>query len=309
MALLQPLSPRDVLAQVAQAIPPACRPYVIIVGSLAAGYHFFANDGARAVRTKDVDCMFSPHAKAVAAAQQVTHELLAADWVQRSGEWSTPGSANDPVDKLPMVRLKPPGGSDWFVELLGAPSAYVEGAPMKQFHRIETPSGDFAICSFGFLSLAEWEPIPTQYGVSIARPEMMALANLLHHPSVGSDLISGTDVKRANKDLGRVLALAYLTVARDRGAGTDELAAWPDQMWAALRDKFGVHAEQLAHRAGSGLRELLASPIDRAQALAECNRGLLASQEVGQAAFDATGRRFVAEVVEPLEAYATSARP
>ena len=66
MALNPSLSPAAVLAQVAQALPASCRDDVIIIGSLAAGYYFFADDGAKAVRTKDVDCMFSPHAKAVA---------------------------------------------------------------------------------------------------------------------------------------------------------------------------------------------------------------------------------------------------
>jgi len=56
----------------------------------------------------------------------------------------------------------------------------------------------------------------------------------------------------------------------------------------------------LAETAGAGLRELLASTGDRDQALAICNRGLLASMEVGRDAFAATGRRVIQQVVEPL---------
>lgn len=48
------LSPSEVLAQVAQALPTNVRGHVIIVGSLAAAYHFFAGDRERAIRTKDV---------------------------------------------------------------------------------------------------------------------------------------------------------------------------------------------------------------------------------------------------------------
>ena len=156
MNIIPPISPKDVLSQVSLALPKACRQDVIIIGSLAAGYYYFADDGDKAIRTKDIDCMFSPHAKAVAAAAQVTEELLAAKWEQRQDtNWSKPGSPADPTDKLPMVRLKPPGGSDWFVELLGAPDAWDPKAPMKQFHRVTTSRGDFAICSFGFLGLAE----------------------------------------------------------------------------------------------------------------------------------------------------------
>ncbi len=68
---MTPLTPDAVMAQIAAALPEDCRPNVIVIGSLAAGYHFFSGDGQRSIRTKDVDCMFSPFAKAVAAAGQV----------------------------------------------------------------------------------------------------------------------------------------------------------------------------------------------------------------------------------------------
>jgi hypothetical protein len=60
---------------------------------------------------------------------------------------------------------------------------------------------------------------------------MMALANLLHHPSIGSEtmngLIGGREIKRSNKDLGRVLALAQLSEARQE----DSLLDWP-KLWS-----------------------------------------------------------------------------
>jgi hypothetical protein len=301
MTLTRSISPKDVLSQVAQALPEACREEVIIVGSLAAGYYFFADDGDKAIRTKDVDCMFSPHAKAVAAAIQVTEQLLAAQWQQRQGtDWSKPGKPEDLTEKLPMVRLRPPEGSDWFIELLGAPDTWVPGTPMKQFSRITTSAGDFAICSFGFLGFAEHDPVMTQYGVRIARPEMMALANMLHHPKIGPELISGTTWKRSNKDLGRVLALAYLTVARDNQAGSDEFEQWPNVMWKAVQSKFPTVSSDLALRAGTGIIALLESPEDLDQALAIANIGLLASLDIGRDAFAATGRRLINEVIEPL---------
>lgn len=44
---------------------------------------------------------------------------------------------------------------------------------------------------------------------------MMALANLLEHPTIGASTMSspigGKTLKRANKDLGRVLAIATLS--------------------------------------------------------------------------------------------------
>lgn len=246
--------------------------------------------------------MFSPHARAVAAAGEVTERLLTAAWQPRTeGEWGKPGDSDTPDDRLPMIRLKPPGaegGTTWFLELLGAPE-HGSGQP-KAFHRVQTSIGHFAICSFNFLALAEWKPILTQHGLRIARPEMMALANMLHHPSIGHEPIAGTTEKRSNKDLGRVLALAWLTAERDRREGTDELDAWADRMADALRDRLPDRARNLALGAGTGLRELMASDGDRDEALAICNRGLLASMEVGRDAFAAIGRRVIQQVIEPL---------
>lgn len=298
------LSPAQVLAQVAQALPPSVRNNVIIIGSLAAGYHFFSGDGARAIRTKDVDCLFSPHSKAVAAATEVTDQLLQVNWRIREGQgWSQPGTQEDREEDLPMVRLRPPGDatSPWFLELLSAPPAFEPGAPGKKLRRVETRIGHFAICSFDFLALAESRPLDTAHGVRIARPEMMALANLLHHPTVADTLIAGTDYKRANKDLGRVLALAYLTIQRDRRDNTEELDAWAERMWHALQEKFGDQAAPLAVRAGAGLRALMGSQTDLAQALRIANLGLLASMDVPLDAFRATGARFLAEVIDELE--------
>jgi hypothetical protein len=129
---------------------------------------------------------------------------------------------------------------------------------------------------------------------------MMALANMLHHPAIRVELISGTTWKRANKDLGRVLALTYLTVERDRKTGGDEFERWPNVMWAALQSKFPAASAELARQAARGVHALLASPEDFDQALAIANVGLLASMDVNQDAFAATGRRLIAEVMEPL---------
>lgn len=295
------------MGQIAAVLPEDCKPNVIIIGSLAAGYHFFAGDPQRSIRTKDVDCMFSPHAKAVDAAGTVTERLLAAAWQPRKeGGWGSPGDEHTPDDKLPMIRLKPPGtgGTDWFLELLGAPNE--KSGQEKTFYRVRTSIGHFAICSFNYLALAEWQPAETRHGVRIARPEMMALANMLHHPEISPALIAGTMTKRSNKDLGRVLALAWLTGERDRRADADELAAWPGRMADALRARFPERAQALALSAGAGIRALMASDGDRDEALAIANMGLLASLEVSRDGFAAIGRRFIQQVIEPLEEAANS---
>ena len=41
------VSPFEVLVAVAAAVPEACRANIIIIGSLAAGYHYFRATGER----------------------------------------------------------------------------------------------------------------------------------------------------------------------------------------------------------------------------------------------------------------------
>lgn len=306
--LAAPLKPSEVLAQVAGAVPEPVRGNIIVCGSLAAAYNFFSGDGAASLRTKDVDVLFSPHAVAVDAAVEVTERLLAANWTQREdAQFGKAGRPEDETKDLPVVRLRPPAGAEaaqWFLELLSAPPDYKAGAEAKTHQRLRTSAGDFTIPSFAFLALAEWQPMKTKHGVLIARPEMMALANMLHHPKISDVLIKGTNWKRSNKDLGRVLALAFLTLERDRREGTDEFDHWPERMWDALREKFDGDAGELGLGAGSGLEALLASQPDLIQALHIANVGLLASLDVGMAAIEATGRRFRAEVLEPLNEFA-----
>jgi len=59
------VSLRGVLQEVAVAIPAEVHPNIIIIGSLAAGYGLFPRDDVSTVRTKDVDCVLSPHVSAV----------------------------------------------------------------------------------------------------------------------------------------------------------------------------------------------------------------------------------------------------
>ena len=293
------ISPVHILAEVAKAIPQDCHQHVIIIGSLAAGYHFFKDDEGRTLRTKDVDCMFAPSAKAVVVARGVAEQLFDAKWTYReSPDWPAPGTADAPDEKLPLVRLNPPGSDEWFIELLGAPEERQDAPRGRNHVRLETRYGHFTLCSFGYLGLVEHKPLRTEFGIQIASPEMMALANLLHHPHIGPEFMSGDQfgrrIKRSNKDLGRVLALAHLTP-------TQELETWPQKWIEALEAKYAGQAQDLAFSAGSGLRELLDSAEDMHQAHLTCSRGLLASMDVRLEALQATGQRLMADVIEPLE--------
>jgi hypothetical protein len=294
------LPARDVMQQVAEAIPAECRRKIIVVGSLAAAYHFFRQIRG-VISTKDVDGMLSPNALAMRNGKLIAERLFEAGWTLRKDpKWGQPGNASTPDDELPILRLHPPGNTDWFLELAVAPP---EGArEAKIFQRLSTASGDFTLYSFRFLALAEEEPLETEFGILYARPEMMALANLLHHPHIAPDLIDGSNDKRSNKDLGRVLALAWLAIDKDR----DALDIWHPRWLAALRKRFPYEWRDLALRAGDGLRQLIDDnhKLDLDQATRLCSLSLLRGRDLGPAHLRATARRILVEALRPLEAAA-----
>ncbi|MCE9637808.1 MAG: hypothetical protein K8T90_19070 [Planctomycetes bacterium] len=290
------VSPRQILQSVASAVPADCHGEIIVVGSVAAGYRFFGNDPALQVRTKDVDCLLAPRVKAVAAGRSIAERLLACGWhFPRAGTWQQPGTASTPDDQLPAVRLYPPNSDDWFVELLTVPDASAERG--KRWLRLELAGGHFGLVSFDYLSLAAHAPTPTDFGIQVARVEMMALANLLEHREIRPERMIGKiedrAIRRSNKDLGRVLAIARL-------AGDAEIASWPGLWEAALRSCFPEDWQERAQHAGDGLRQLLGSPADMDEAHHACVYGLLASLRVTSDELRFTGLRLVADAIVPL---------
>lgn len=292
------IQPDAVLEAVVRAIPREVRPHVIIIGSLAAAHGLSGADRAFTVRTKDVGSVLSPRGTAPENGQTVAETLLAAGWHQRrGGRFEKPGDALTPDDELPALRLYPPASSDWFIELLTEPEPQ---QTTRRWLRFVLSSGEhYGLPSFQFTGVATYEAVRTGFGIRVARPEMMALANLLEHPDIKPDRIEGTQTQRSNKDLGRVLAIARLSTER-------RMEDWAGNWIRALQDRFPTMWRELALRAGDGLRKLLNSPADLQQAAETCNNGLLAGRNVTAEQLRATGDRLLVSAIEELRQLAVS---
>ena len=295
------VNPARIITEIASAIPEETRKELIVIGSLAVGYCYFRNQDDMTVRTKDADCLLSPRQHAIVTGISITDTLIESGWrYARELSGREPGDSDTPDHELPAVRLWPPDSSRWFVELLTDPDASAQGG--KQWVRISTKHGDFGLCSFRFLALLSHRPESTDIGIRIARPEMMALANLLSHPGIEPETMSAgfagrPEIKRSNKDLGRVLAIAWLAMREDENA----LLHWP-AIWAeALQSKFADEAVELAPAAGSGIRALLTSEEDLEQAHFSCANGLLAAVNLTLEQFRIVGLRLLQDAIEPFE--------
>lgn len=290
---MKSLAPRAVLREVAAALPEALRAEVVVIGSLAVAARLLPDEEGAAVRTKDVDCVIASRVFAVDRGRELTQRLLAAGWTPFfPAEFPAPGDAGTPPAKLPVVRLRPPNGSEWFLELLAEPEVGQRG---RRFERLAVAADrHFALPSFAYGALATSGATPYEGGLRCALPERMALAHLLEHPTLRPDRIRATGQRRCNKDLGRALSIAWLDAER--------LDAWPVSWRSGLEEIFPHSWRALAARCGDGLRALLASPGDLLEAAEICAVGLLAGRGVTAADLAASGRRLETLVVREVEA-------
>jgi hypothetical protein len=137
------------------------------------------------------------------------------------------------------------------------------------------------------------DPRDSHVGIQHASPPMMALANLLSHPEVGTSTVGETPLLRGAKDLGRVLALSILEPEA-------ELEQWAGLWWRALTGHFPGEAAALANRAGSGIRSLLEDPRALGQAVELTETGLLFGKGIGREQLEIAGQRLLRGSVTDL---------
>jgi hypothetical protein len=229
----QELDAAALLQRVAEKIPFALRPNVVVIGSIATAWAFRNVSGTQTVATKDIDILLRPAINAIATAQTLGHELLHEGWTPQFPPGLVPGTAKTPVDDLPALRLSPPGEeAGWFVELLAEPPA--EQTARKHWRRLSTEVGDFGLPSFRYMPVAVHGAEDTTFGLRVARPPCMALAHLLEHADPDRTPISNLPGQppRFTKDVGRAIALWWLAGQQSVTAGEAWRQAWHEALTA-----------------------------------------------------------------------------
>ena len=286
------LDPVQLFFRIANDIPPELRRHLFVTGSLAAAYHFKTRLQQSGVNTKDADVLIHP-AGDVASTASMARQLLAGRW--RRHEDCYPLGADVPTDQLRIIRLHPPETAEYYLEFLGLPE--VEQEEQKAWLRVTLADGDYGLPCFRYMRLMSVGRRTTESGIEYASAATMALANLLSHQELGHARIESDGEMygflRSAKDLGRVVALAWLT-------GSDAGEAWLPEWVAALNECFPVTGAAAAARAGDGLQALL---VDRG-ALDEAYRttqlSLLKGLGVTPESFAVTAQRLLQDAIDLL---------
>lgn len=288
------LDPAKLFKKLAKDIPTHLHQHLIVTGSLAAAYHFRTMLQGRAVNTKDADLIIHPSGN-ITSCRHLANHLLRLGW--RRTEQCYAQKSKHPISSLRAIRLFPPKSSDYFIEFLNLPKASQTQA--KQWLPIKLEDGWYGMPSFRFMKLVAHDRLTSSAGIQYASPAMMALANLLSHPVVGTDRIESGDMRgtlRSAKDLGRVIALAHLT-------GRENTELWLASWAKAIRKCFPKDYKKLARLTGNGLAELLDDQNALSEARQTTEIGLLHGLNITSEMLRFTGKRLLVDVIEPLALY------
>ncbi len=327
------LAPALLFDMIGTQLPEDLRPHILIVGSLAAAYHFRDSIAREGIATKDADVVVQP-AGALAECRRIAERLLEAGWRRKEDCFPR----NTPGDDVRAIRLYPSSSEAFFIELLGYPDQHQR--EIRKWIPIQLDDGWYGLPTFRFMGLTGVERQSAANGLAYAAPWMMALSNLLSHPEVGtatmSEPIDGRTLLRSAKDLApplppppppppppssplppppppssppppppspppllplplsrRVLGLALLS-------GREETEMWPARWAVAMRESFPSDQVELAARAGDGLRALLDDPGALDQARHALDVGLLAGRGVTTEQLRDVGERLFVDALEPL---------
>lgn len=294
------LDPAKLFQRLAKDIPAELHQHLIVTGSLAAAYRFQTKLEGRAVNTKDADLIVHPSGH-VESCQHIANHLLQIGW--RRTEQCFPQKTKQPIETLRAIRLYPPRSMDYFIEFLNLPRKSQKAG--KAWLPVKLEDGWYGLPSFRFMGLVTEDRLTSKSNIQYASPAMMALSNLLSHQKVGTDRIeSGTmrGTLRSAKDLGRVIALAYLT-------GRDDTEAWLAAWERSLKKCFPTDHIKLAKHVGDGLVELLNDQTALSEAHQTTEIGLLNGLGVTTPMLKATGERLLVDVIEPLAKLAVVKRP
>ncbi len=286
------LDPKILFERIANDIPTALHENLIVTGSLAAAYQFHAKLEGNAVNTKDADLVVHPAGQEKSCVE-MTMRLLEIGWTRT--EQCHAQVDREPVDQLRAIRLYPPNSSDYFIEFLNVPQIGQQAA--REWIPVKLNDGWYGLPSFRFMGVVEHGCIRSEVGIDYASPAMMALANLLSHPRVGKDRMESGPFRgllRAAKDMGRIIALAFLT-------GRDDTETWVPLWTDAIEKSFPQEIQSLAATFGDGLRELIQDQDALNDAHKTTDVGLLSGMNVTPANLKATGARLLADVVEPVQ--------
>ncbi len=277
-----------VFARLAAELPEGLHPHVLVVGSVAAAYAFADKLAGGEVTTKDADVIVQP-AGDVDTCQRIAERLFEAGW--EPTDKCTPSPSAAPVNELRAVRLWPKESRAYFVELLGLPQA--DQMDPKVWVPIRVRDGWYGVPCFRYMGLAAHAARTSGVGLRYADPAMMALANLLAHPALDPTLIAGTEIRRSAKDLGRVLALAWLE-------GRDGTERWPALWKGGLDLCFPQSGIALAAQVAIGLRALLEDPAALDEAILTMRTGLLAGVHLTHEVLRTTAARLELDVFGPF---------